>query len=162
MLLAIINKYQLHGTEVDYSKLCAAQGIGSILGSVAIIAFGEKISHKLLVVTGMIVASIGLMTLAWTVNLHLAAFGVFLAGFGFVVSFSTLRSSIMHISASEKVGVVIGWAFSFFYGGMMLGSLCIGPVANAVGIPTVIASCGILLLALAIATPFMKGIDEIV
>ena len=161
VLLAVISKYQLHGTEFDYSKLCAAQGVGSILGSVAVIGFGDRLSHKLLVVGGMIIAAAGLLMLAWTADLRIAATGVFLAGLGFVVSFSTLRASIMHISEPERVGVVIGWAFSFFYGGMMSGSLCIGPIANTFGIPATIATCGVLLLVLAAATPFMKGIDEL-
>jgi MFS family permease len=161
ILLAVINKYMLGGDEIGYSHLAGANGIGSFVGAFITIVFGEKIAHKLLVVTGMVVTGICLLLLSKTSDPYFAIGCVFLAGTGFMISFSTLRSSIVHIAEEKVAGVVLGFAFTFFYGGMMICSFTIGPLADHFGSPRVLAIAGVVLLVMATLTPLLPGINEL-
>ncbi len=161
LLLAVINKYMLHGNEVSYSHLAAANGAGSFAGVFLAIALGERISHKTLIIAGMVLTGISLILLCWTTNTYLAMVDVFLAGAGFMASFSSLRSSMIHIAKQEAAGVVLGYAFTFFYGGMMICAFLVGPLADHLGLPLVLGMSGAVLLVMAAATPFLPGINEL-
>ena len=78
LLLAVINKYMLHGNEVSYSHLAASNGAGSFAGVFLAIALGDWILHKTLVIAGMMLTGISLIMLCQTTDTHLAMVYVFL------------------------------------------------------------------------------------
>jgi predicted MFS family arabinose efflux permease len=86
---------------------------------------------------------------------------IFLGGFGFLVVFSTLRSSTVHLAKQELAGIVMGITFSFFFLGMMLGSFGAGYVANRWGCPVELRICGTALLVIGAVIPFLSGINKL-
>ena len=161
VLLAVINKYLLHGSEITYSHLAVSGGVGSFAGALLAMTLGDRISHKTFVIGGLTCSGAALILLHQTTNIHLAMVFVFMAGLGFMSSFSSLRASMMHIVKQEKTGIMLGFAFSFFFGGMMTCSLTLGYLADKLGLAFVLETAGIALLVLAAVTPFLPGIDEL-
>jgi predicted MFS family arabinose efflux permease len=82
-------------------------------------------------------------------SLALAAIFMFPAGFGYMMSHSTVRAMSQIVSEPAMWGRVAGVTFLFFFTGMGLGSLTIGCVAKAFGYQTAMAVCGLSFLALA-------------
>jgi len=157
-ILAVISADMFHGTPITYSYLAAASGIGSFIGALILINLGEKISHSLLVIGGIICMGVALALLSMTTYLPFGIFLVGLIGFSFMVSFSSLRSSILHLVRQEYTGIVMGYTFTFFYGGMMSGAFLAGYAANKYGCPLVLLTGGILMIIIGCFTPFFSGI----
>jgi MFS family permease len=160
-ILSVIARDMFGGGPITYSYLAGSSGVGSFIGALILINFGERISHKLLVVTGIICMGIGLLVLSMLSYLPLGMLFIAIIGFSFMVSFSSLRSSIIHITKQSYVGIVMGYTFTFFYGGMMLGSFLGGYFANLYGCNIVLMSGGIILTAIGCLTPLLPGMSRL-
>jgi predicted MFS family arabinose efflux permease len=160
-ILAVISRDMFKGNLIGYSVLAGSSGLGALLGSFAVIVFDKLVSHKTFVIGGTVLLGVVLFILSHTTDFHFAVALIFLGGFNFLVVFSTLRSSIVHLSKPGMAGVVMGFAFSFFFGGMMLGSFGAGYVADRWGCPTELKICGVALLILGSVIPFLPGINKL-
>jgi predicted MFS family arabinose efflux permease len=161
VLLAVINKYILHGTEASYGQLAGLNGLGSLVGALITVYLGERVSQKAVVIIGHLMLGLSVLVLSQMTSSMTASACVFFAGFGFMLAFTTLRSSMLHIASDDKKGTVMGFIFSFFFGGMMLSSIIVVPLADHFGLPSVLAFCGVALLIQASVTPFLKGVEEL-
>jgi MFS family permease len=160
VILSVIAKEMFHGGPKEYSYLAAVAGAGSLVGSILAVVLSEKFP-KTFIVGGTLVAGIGQLTFAHTTNIHDAAIVVFFCGLGFMSAFLPLRGAIMHIVRKDLVGIVLGITFMFFYGGMMMSSIISGYIAKHFGCQSVLTICGSVLVLIAIATPFLPGIEEV-
>jgi predicted MFS family arabinose efflux permease len=160
-ILSVIARDMFNGNQITYSYFAIASGVGSFLGALILIKFNEKISHKLFVILGILLLGTALALLSQTTNVLSGVTLLFCAGFGFMVSFSSLRSSIIHLAKHELTGIVMGFTFTFFYGGMMLGSLGAGYFANLYGCPAVLLFGGMALVLIGLSASFLSGINEI-
>ncbi len=160
VILPIVTKVMFHGGPKEYSYLAAIAGAGSLVGSIIAILFSAP-RPKEFVIGGCLALGFGQIMCAHTTNIHWAAVALAISGFGFMTSFLPVRGAIMHIVKKEMSGIVLGFTFMFFYGGMMVSSLCAGWLAKYMGCPAVLEICGAVLILLAVATPFLPGIEEI-
>jgi len=160
VILSVIAKEVFHGGPKDYSYLAAMAGAGSLAGSVVAVLWSSRIP-KTFIVGGCLVAGMGQIIFAQSSNINHAAAIIFFCGFGFMVAHLPLRGAIMHIVKKELVGIVLGVTFMFFYAGMMISSVISGYIAKHYGSPTVLVCCGIVLISIAIMTPFLPGIEEV-
>ncbi len=160
VILSIITQAMFHGGPKEYSYLATCSGIGSLVGSIIAILFSES-RPKQFVIGGCLLLGLGQIACACTTNIHVAAIMLAICGFGFMASFLPSRAAIMHIVKKEMTGIVLGFTFMFFYGGMMVSSVCAGWLAKHAGCPSVLLICGTVLIFTAIATPFLPGIAEI-
>jgi predicted MFS family arabinose efflux permease len=160
-LLSVIARDMFHGGPLTYSYLAMSSGIGSLVGSFAVVNFHERVSHKRFVVGGMVILGVSQVVLSLLSLVPAAMCFLFFMGFGFIVSFSSLRSSIIHITKHELSGIVMGITFSFFYGGMVLGSFAGGYLATIYGCPAVLLAAGAVMVILGFTTPFLPGINEL-
>ena len=68
---------------------------------------------------------------------------------------------MIHIAKQEAAGVVLGYAFTFFYGGMMICAFTVGPLADHLGLPRMLGMSGVILIVMSAITPFLPGINEL-
>ncbi len=160
VLMSVIAKQMYFGGPKEYSYLAAIAGMGSLIGSIVAIAWSGRAPTKF-VVAGCLIAGICQIVAAQTTSIHFGALAFFGSGFGFMLAFLPIRGAVMHIVDRRLVGIVLGITFMFFYGGMMVSSFASGYIAKHYGCPAVLTGCGLALIALSIATPFLPGIDEI-
>jgi predicted MFS family arabinose efflux permease len=135
-------------------------GIGSLVGSIVAILFSTA-RPKAFVIGGCLTIGLAQIALAHAPNSHWAMIALAVSGFGFMSCFLPVRGAIMHIVKKELSGIVLGFTFMFFYGGMMVSSMGAGWLAKNIGCPAVLTICGTVLILTAIATPFLPGIEEI-
>ncbi len=160
-LLVLINKYMLGGTEITFGYLAASSGFGSLLGALFMSATYGRIRNKVTLIGGLMLNGSALVGLWATTNMVLVVVLVFAAGAGFVVSFSTLRSSTVRISKKEAMGAVSGNSFSSYFAGLMLSGSALGILSDYIGLPAVLCMCGVMSLLLAALAPLMPGINEL-
>jgi MFS family permease len=160
VILTIINQAMFHGGPKEYSHLAMSAGIGSLVGSIVAILFSTA-RPKAFVIGGCLTIGLAQIALAHAPNSHWAMIALAVSGFGFMSCFLPVRGAIMHIVKKELSGIVLGFTFMFFYGGMMVSSMGAGWLAKNIGCPAVLTICGTVLILTAIATPFLPGIEEI-
>jgi len=160
-ILAVIARDMFNGNPIVYSHLAASSGVGSFLGALVVIKFDERFSHTFLVAGGAFLAGTALFVLSKMGSVHPAMVLVAATGFSLMVCFSTLRSSIIHLARQELTGVVMGFTFTFFYGGMMLGSFGAGYIANRFGCSTELSICGVALGITGLSVPLLPGVKRL-
>jgi len=159
-LLAIVAKTMFGGGPKEYSKLAMAGGMGSLTG-IILAAVIEGRTPKTLLVGGCLLTGTSLMLFPYCHSLHVAQALLFCCGFGFMISFSTVRSEILHHTSRPLVSVVLGFTFIAFYGGMAGGFSAAGYLAKQFGCPNVMAGCGFILVVTGTIARFLPGISEI-
>ena len=160
-MLSVIARDMFHGNAITFSYFAAASGLGSFFGAFVILKFNDIIPHRTLVICGITLLGASLLTLSFMTYFFAGIVCIFLAGFGFMTSFSSVRSSIIHLARQDLVGIVMGITFTFFYGGMMLGAFSSGFFANLYGCPAVLMTGGIIMLAIGLTVPYLSGIKYI-
>ncbi|MEI6553045.1 MAG: MFS transporter [bacterium] len=140
----------------------AAIALGSVIGGLIVSANSEKFRETLrfLVIGGSL--TMGVMWIAFPV-FHKIAVGLplmFVFGVSFTISFSSLRSSVKQFvktTNSRMLGRIIGFDFMFFFGGMSIGNLIMGNLADWFGISMTMQSIGMLTVVMSILLFFGRG-----
>lgn len=129
----------LHVGDRQYGGLLSANGIGALLGALAVATFGNRIRRRVLVFGGVGLFSIMLLLLAITESYPLALLWLAVAGFGMLLYFSTTNTLIQTSVPDHMRGRVMGiWALMF--GGMMpIGGMEAGALSHWIGVPKTIA-----------------------
>jgi len=126
-------------------------GVGSFAGAVFISWF-SKVAHlhvRRLVVIGCTAAGTGFVVFAATSQLWLGSAFLFLAGFGFTMTSSAVRSVSQTVAEPQMRGRVTGLTMAIFFGGIAIGNFASGLIAESFGCPASMAICGISFLILA-------------
>ena len=159
IILPTAAKEMFGGGPKEYSYLAAWVGAGSLAGSLCAIFWGSRYTLWFIVL-GCLTIGFAHLAFAVTTIINSGAFFLFLSGFGFMASFSPIRGALMGLTDKTKIGVVTGFLFTFFYGGMTLSSFSAGIIATHYGSRSVMVSCGIALILIACVTPSLAGIEE--
>ncbi len=136
----------LRVSERGYGILLSANGIGALLGALAVATWGDRVHRRVLVLGGLAVFSIMLLLLSVTRNYYVAIALLGIAGWGMLLYFSTTNTMIQTSVEDGMRGRVMGiWALIF--GGMMpVGGLEAGTLSHLVGVRWTIAvgalACG--------------------
>src|SRR5262249_25140420 len=119
--------------------LLSANGIGAVMGALAVASFGTRVHPRLLVFGGLGVFSSMLLLLSVTRNYYLALALLAIAGWGMLLYFSTTNTLIQTSVSDEMRGRVMGiWALVF--GGMMpVGGLEAGTLSHWWGVSWTVA-----------------------
>jgi len=147
--LPIFAQKVFHEGADTYSHLMAFSGAGSIVGALLVAWLGK---YKRMGPTALVVqAAYGLLIIAFAVSrtLWVSDLLLFLTGAALMVVFSTVTSLVQLIAPNEMRGRVMSIYMVAFRGGMPLGSLVSGYLANWIGAPTVIKINGVLLVVVA-------------
>jgi MFS family permease len=138
--------------EKQYGALLSANGIGAVLGALAVASFGTRVRPRLLIFGGLGVFSLMLLLLSVTRSYYLALVFLAIAGWGMLLYFSTTNTLIQTSVPDAMRGRVMGiWALVF--GGMMpVGGLEAGAASHWWGVPWTVATGAMVCGAAALIT----------
>ncbi len=145
MFLPLFAQDVFRGGVNQYTQLMAFAGGGAVLGAF-VVAWLGRFRHMGLAVLGLQTALGALMVLfAQTRVLWLNELLLFTAGACMVMVFAMLSSLVQLIAPNDMRGRVMSIYMVAFRGGMPLGSLVAGWIANLTSAPIVLTANGILL-----------------
>jgi len=156
VILPVANKTMFNGDSQQYSRLAAMAGVGSLIGVTLTLLWSEN-RPRLFILAGCLLAGIGNIALAYSTNVTQGGWALFLCGLGFMMAYTPIRGAIGHLADKKMMGLVMGFNFMFFYGGMIVGSMGSGYIATHLSCPTAFVSCGIMLIITTFLAPFMPG-----
>jgi MFS family permease len=129
----------------QYSEMMAFSGAGAV-GGALVVAWLGRFAHMgrtallVQVVTGALVVAFALSRVLWLSHLLLL-----LSGAAMIVSMSLVTSLVQLIAPNEMRGRVMSIYMLAFRGGMPLGSLATGKLADLTSAPTALMVDGVLL-----------------
>jgi predicted MFS family arabinose efflux permease len=137
----------LGGDATTNGLLQSARGAGSLVGALMIAALAHRARRGQWLTAGMVVYPVLLLVYAATRSLPLAMLVLVGVGWGGVVLFNSANTLVQSHVPDQLRGRVLAMFSLTFFGGMPLGALWAGPLADLVGAPmTLVISSAILLV----------------
>jgi MFS family permease len=146
-MLPVVAKQVFAQGPKTYSWLLAAYGIGSVAGALVTASIGDNVRKGRLALTMQLSFSVFLAGFAASRILPLSLVLAFCAGAA-VVGVISMYSSLVQLAVTDEMrGRVMSIFMLAFRGGMPLGSLTAGYLANLYSAPAVLIVNGVLLMA---------------
>ncbi len=139
----------LKGDAMTNGLLQSARGAGSLVGALMIASMGPFLRRGKLLTIGTIVYPILLILFAVTQVLSLSLLVLAGVGWGTMVLFNMANTLVQTQVTDEMRGRTMGVYSLTFFGGMPLGALWAGALANYIGAPWTIVVSAVISLALA-------------
>ena len=157
-LLSVFAQDVLAGGPRTLGLLVAAAGVGSLVGALALAAYGGGLSHGRLFAAAVLVAPFGLVALSASRSLAVSA--ALMVAMGIAESgFAAMQSTLVLLSAPTHArGGGMG-ILSACIGTQPLGTLAIGALAGTLGAPRAFALNAIaaLVVIAPVAIPLFRG-----
>ena len=146
-LLPVFVQKVFHLGVAEYGHMMAFQGAGAVVGALIVAWVGRfsrmgSVALMVQIGLGAVIAAFALSS-----NPTLSYALLFVAGIAQLVVFSLAISVVQLVVPNEMRGRVMSIYMVAFRGGMPLGSLTAGVLANRFSAPTVLAVDGVLLMA---------------
>ncbi len=133
VLLPAFGKRVLGLGAKKYGFLCAANGLGALLGAVSVALWGHLGTRSTWWWTGVILFPISLIAFSISQNYYEALISILLAGSAMVIT-STNSLSLLQLGSTDELrGRIMGLFTTSFMGLFPLGSLIIGGIAEFFG-----------------------------
>lgn len=140
----------LGGNAMTNGLLQSARGIGSLVGALMIASMGAFIRRGRLLTIGTFVYPVLLIVFAFVQWLPLSLVVLAGVGWGAMVVFNMANTLVQTQVTDVLRGRVMGVYTLTFFGGMPVGALWAGALANYIGPPRTIIVSGIISLAFAL------------
>jgi predicted MFS family arabinose efflux permease len=145
-LLPVFAK-DVFGSGVEgYSALLAFSGAGAVAGSMVVAWLGRFPRMGLTALLVQLFFAVTITLLALTRSLYLSYFLLFASGLALMIVLSSITSLVQLIAPNEMRGRVMSIYLVAFRGGMPLGALVSGYIADKSSAPTVLTLNGIVLM----------------
>lgn len=144
------------------SHLYAAFGLGALMAMIIVSAFYKKIKPVIFIVLGGIMFVLGLILFSFTNNFVIALQLIFITGFGLILQFSTINSTIQYKADDHVRGRVMSIYTLMFAGMSPIGNFQIGYLSDHLGVSYAIRIggliCGIMLIFILIKDNKIKNL----
>ena len=150
-LIAVYVRDSIHGSNGIYAWASAMIGIGILTGINLLNTFGTKIRNTVLVYSGLLGISVGLVVLFAITQIWSTLVGDFIIGFsvaGIIIPAQTLMQQETPPALMGRVGSTM---MSVIFSAQILGLLLSGALAQVTSVRTVFALCAGILLLLTLA-----------
>ena len=150
-LLPMIAGDSLDGGPSTFGILMAAAGLGALVG--ALYLASRETVHGLPQLVGYMTTALGLglVGLWWAPSTLVAVPFAFLCGLGFMAQMASTNTVIQTLVDTDKLGRVMSLYGVAFFGGMPVGAVIQGALADAIGPRATLLCCGIAVLLCAAA-----------
>ncbi|WP_138734695.1 MFS transporter [Modestobacter excelsi] len=139
----------LHVGEAGYGLLLTAAGVGAVVGGLTAAPLARAVGRTATLVAGSVLAAVTLGAMAFTDD-GVVAGALFAGGTAGVLFWNVLTMSLRQALIPEELfGRVQGGYRTLVWGGIPLGALVGGVLADATSVPTVFAVAGAAELVLA-------------
>lgn len=128
----------LGGDATTNGLMQSARGVGALIGALLIATLGNFKGKGILMTIGSFVFPILLIVFAFVRSLPLSLLVLVGTGWGFMVLFNLLNVLVQHIVDDNLRGRVMSIYTLTFFGGMPIGALLAGALAEQVGEPITI------------------------
>lgn len=125
------NTFHLGATGLGY--LYAAAGLGALIATLLVSAFGNGLNPMVLILGGNTLFAVSLILFTLTANLTLALILLFFAGVGLLAQFATMNTTIQHLVEDRMRGRVMSIYALMFLGLSPIGNFEIGWLADKFG-----------------------------
>lgn len=125
-ILPFIIQKEYHLGVSSLGFFYGSAGIGALAGTAVVSAFSKRVKPTTFILVGSILTIAGLIIFTFTQTLLTAMPFLFLTGFGLLLQFSTVNSSLQHIVANNIRGRVMSLYTLAFMGMLPIGSVLIG------------------------------------
>ncbi|UUP19681.1 MFS transporter [Nitratireductor thuwali] len=144
-LLPVLTNQRFSGTSMEYGLLLGFFGLGAMVSAFAL-AHWRKNRHPESLLSGASLAlALSLFLLAQAEILPLAAAAVALGGFAWVVMLTTLNTAVQLNASNAFRGRALSAYMTCAFGGLMIGSLLWGSLAQHAGVRTAFLSAAAVL-----------------
>jgi predicted MFS family arabinose efflux permease len=140
-----------HGTSLTYSLFGASLGLGAVIGGWTSTRYAKRFSTTASVAGGCILFGACLTVFSATHNVYAALPLVFCTNFGFIVVSSVNRAHIQVNADRRFLGRTTSLNMMAFLGGISFGNVAIGRLAQAVGLPLALCTCGMMMVAIGVS-----------
>jgi MFS family permease len=135
--------------EAGYGLLLTASGVGAVVGGLTAAPLARRVGRTATLVAGSVLSAVTTGAVAFTDDAWVAG-ALFAAGTAGILFWNVLTMSLRQALIPEELfGRVQGGYRTLVWGGIPLGALLGGLLADATSVPTVfvVAGCGLLVLA---------------
>ena len=160
-LLALVAKRDLHQGAMGYGILNGSLGVGAVIAATLLARLRQRVdANTLLAATSVyyVAALVGLALVHYPPAVIVILLG---AGFAWTSSMSTLNVSVQLAAPSWVAARALGLYLMVFQGGMALGSVVWGVVAERTSVSTALLSAAVCMTAslpFLLRIPILKGV----
>jgi predicted MFS family arabinose efflux permease len=148
-LLVIVDKI-FHGTTNDFTLFLCLSGAGSVTGALLIAGQSARPGQAMKSLEALAVLGITIGIIGWSRFLPLTCAAIFLAGALLMVVFALNTSLVQSNVADQMRGRVMSVYNVAFRGGMPIGAVISGYIAQKSSVSLVLGLNGVLLVILAL------------
>ncbi len=118
---------------VELGYMYSAFGIGSVVATIFVSIFANKINRVTYIISGSLLFSLSMIVFSYSSEFNLSLLLLFLAGIGLISQFAMMNATIQHIVPDNLRGRVMSIYLFMLIGMLPLGSFQIGFVAEHFG-----------------------------
>lgn len=134
----------LHSPKEGYAAMSSAQGVGSVIGGIAIGWLAYRMGYGRLIAASIAFGALSLILLARQTMIPFAAFATGLSGLFLILQAVSLNTLIQTTVPDEFRGRVLSLYTLAFLGVAPFGSLMLGALASVIGTATAVGLYGVL------------------
>lgn len=135
-LLPVVVRVGLHGEAYAYGALLGCFGVGSIIGAIYNVSLRDRFSNEAIVRVGTLGYAASVALLAASTHVALTGLVLVVSGAGWIIVFSLLNANTQLSSPRWVTGRMLAIYHTAVFGGMAIGSILWGTVAEALGTAT--------------------------
>lgn len=132
-MMPVIAQNTFHVGAGGLGQLYAASGVGAFLAAMIGSAYGNKLSPFAFIFGGNILFAVSLILFTMTSNFFVALVLLFFVGFGLLMVFPTINSTIQHLVEDKYRGRVLSIYTITFLGFFPIGNFEVGLVSEHFG-----------------------------
>lgn len=144
-LLAVVASHVLHQGALGYGILNGSLGLGALVGATTLPRVRRRFSADRIIASASLYNVITLLVLAYVHSPAVILIALFISGFAWTSTLSTLNTSVQLAVPAWVKARALGTYLMTFQGGMALGSVLWGALADRASTPTAlaVAACGL-------------------
>lgn len=132
-LLPLISETVFKATPAELGYMFSAAGVGAVIAMVLLSILSKKVGAMNFIFMGSVIFSVSLFCFTFVNHLLPAYFFLFFSGFGLLLTFPTINTTIQHLVNDKIRGRVMGIWVMMFVGFFPIGNLEIGVVSEKLG-----------------------------
>ncbi len=159
-LMPLIARDVLRGGAATFGLLLGAFGLGAVTGAINIARLHRRLAPEPLVRLSTLLVASGTGVVAFSSVLPLSIAGLFVAGFGWMLSVNELNIAIQTSAPRWVAGRALAMFQAAVAGGVALGAWTWGSVAQAYDVPTALKASAAILALLPLVGRWLRLADR--